>query len=54
MGGTAGIRAMDLFSTTYFGENIIFGLSKDQTFRIRCTPISHESGKIFNFSHTSI
>jgi hypothetical protein len=36
-GGTAGIWAMDLFSTTYFGENIIFGLSKDQTFRIRCT-----------------
>jgi hypothetical protein len=23
-GGTAGIWAMDLFSTTYFGENIIF------------------------------
>jgi hypothetical protein len=36
MGGVAGIYAMDLFSTTYFGENIIFGLSKDQTFRIRC------------------
>ncbi len=37
-GGTAGIwTMMDLFSTTYFGENIIFGLSKDQTFRIRCT-----------------
>ncbi len=36
-GGTAGIWAMDLFSTTYFGENIIFGLSKDQTFRIQCT-----------------
>ncbi len=37
MGGAAGIRAMDLFSTTYFDENIIFVLSKGQTFRIRCT-----------------
>jgi hypothetical protein len=36
-GGTAGIWAMDLFSTTYFGENIIFRLSKNKTFRIRCT-----------------
>jgi hypothetical protein len=36
-GGAAGIRAVDLFSTTYFDKNIIFVLSKDQTFRIRCT-----------------
>jgi hypothetical protein len=35
--GTAGIWAVDLFSTTYFDEIIIFELSKDQTFRIRCT-----------------
>jgi hypothetical protein len=33
----AGIWVVDLFSTTYFDENIIFVLSKDQTFRIRCT-----------------
>jgi hypothetical protein len=25
------------FGTTYFGEINVFGLSKDQTFRIRCT-----------------
>ncbi len=36
-GDIAGIWAMDLFITTYFGENMIFGLSKDQTFRIWCT-----------------
>jgi hypothetical protein len=36
-GGAAGICAKDLFSTTYFDENIIFGLIKDQIFRIRCT-----------------
>jgi hypothetical protein len=28
---------VDLFSTTYFGEIIIFVVSKNQTFRIRCT-----------------
>ncbi len=36
-GGAAGVLAMDLFSSTYFDENIIFVLSKDQSFRIRCT-----------------
>jgi hypothetical protein len=41
-GGTAGIWAVDLFSTTYFGEIIIFELSKDQTFRIRCTLMDPE------------
>ncbi len=30
------------FSTTYFGEIIIFELSKDQTFRIRCTLMNPE------------
>jgi hypothetical protein len=34
-GGAAGIRAMHLKS--YFDENIIFVLSKDQTFRNRST-----------------
>jgi hypothetical protein len=32
-----GVWAMDLFSTTYFDEIIIFELSKDQTFKIRFT-----------------
>jgi hypothetical protein len=41
-GGVSVIWAMDLFSVTYFGENIIFGLSKDQTFRIRCTLMNLE------------
>jgi hypothetical protein len=41
-GGAAGILAVDLFSTTYFGEIIIFELSKDQTFRIRCTLMNPE------------
>ncbi len=36
-GGAAVIWAVDFFSTTDFDENIIFVLSKDQTFRIRCT-----------------
>jgi hypothetical protein len=30
---SAGILAMDLFSTTYFDENIFLVLSKGQTFR---------------------
>ncbi len=38
----AGIWAVDLFSTTYFGEIIIFVVSKDQTFRIRCTLMNPE------------
>ncbi len=42
MGGAAGICAVDLFSTTYFDEIIIFELSKDQTFRIRCTLMNPE------------
>jgi hypothetical protein len=33
MGGAAGIWTMHFFSTTYFDEIIIFGLSKNQTFR---------------------
>ncbi len=33
----AGIWAVDLLSTTYFNEIIIFELSNDQIFRIRCT-----------------
>jgi hypothetical protein len=33
---------MDLFSTTYFGEIIIFVVSKEQTFRIRCTLMNPE------------
>ncbi len=33
---------MDLFSITYFGEIIIFVVSKDQTFRIRCTLMNPE------------
>ncbi len=39
-GGAAGFWAMHFFSTTYFDEIIIFGLSKDQTFRIWCTLIN--------------
>ncbi len=42
MGGVAGIRAVVLFSTTYFGEISIFGLSKDQTFRIWSTLMNPE------------
>ncbi len=38
----AGIWAVDLFSTTYFGEIIIFVVSKDHTFRIRCTLMNPE------------
>ncbi len=41
-GRAAGIWAVDLFSTTYFDEIIIFELSKDQTFRIRCTLMNPE------------
>jgi hypothetical protein len=33
-GGAAGIWAVVFFGNTYFGEINIFGLSKDQTFRI--------------------
>ncbi len=33
---------MDLFSTTYFDEISIFVLSKDQTFRKRCTLMNPE------------
>jgi hypothetical protein len=33
---------VDLFSTTYFGEIIIFVVNKDQTFRIRCTLMNPE------------
>ncbi len=37
-GGAEGIRAfMHFFSSAYFNENIIFGLSKDQTFGIWST-----------------
>jgi hypothetical protein len=38
----ARIWAVDLFSTTYFSEIIIFVVSKDQTFRIRCTLMNPE------------
>ncbi len=41
-GRAAGIWAVDLFSTTYFGEIIIFELCKNQTFRIRCTLMNPE------------
>jgi hypothetical protein len=34
MGDDAGIRAMHIFSSTYFNDISIFGLSKDQSFRI--------------------
>jgi hypothetical protein len=40
--GATGIWPVDLFSTTYFGEIIIFVVSKDQTFRIRCTLMNPE------------
>ncbi len=40
--GAAGNWAVDLFSTIYFGEIIIFVVSKDQTFRIRCTLMNPE------------
>ncbi len=40
--GVAGNWAVDLFSTTYFGEIIIFVVSKDQTFRVRCTLMNPE------------
>ncbi len=33
-GGAAGIWPVVYFGTTYFGEINVFGLSKDQTFRI--------------------
>jgi hypothetical protein len=33
IGGAAGIWAMHFFSSAYFDEIIIFGLSKDKTFR---------------------
>ncbi len=36
-GGAAGIWAMHIFSPTCFDEISIFGLSKDQTFRIWST-----------------
>jgi hypothetical protein len=32
--GVAGIWAVFFFGTTYFGEINIFGLSKNQTFRV--------------------
>jgi hypothetical protein len=41
-GGAAGIWAMHIFSSTYFGEISIFGLSKDQTFRIWSTFMNPE------------
>ncbi len=58
----AGIWAVDVFSTTYFDEIIIFELSKDQTFRIRCTLMNPEQIlilvthllKVLNFSHDPI
>jgi hypothetical protein len=50
MGNAAGIWAMHFFSSTYFDEIIIFGLSKDQTFRIRSTFVNPEKNN--NFSHT--
>ncbi len=37
MGGATGFWAMHIFSSTDFEEIIIFGLSKDQTFRIWST-----------------
>ncbi len=37
MGGAAGIWAMYFLSSTNFDKIIIFGLNKDQTFRIRST-----------------
>ncbi len=52
MGGAAGIRAMHFFSSVYFDEIIIFGLSKDQTFRIRSTFMNPEQFLILG--HTFI
>ncbi len=40
--GAAGIWAMHIFSSTYFDEISIFGLRKDQTFRIRYTLMNPE------------
>ncbi len=42
MRGAAGFRAMHIFSTTYFNEISIFGLGKDQTFRIWSTFMNPE------------
>jgi hypothetical protein len=41
-GGTARIWAMHIFSTSYFDQISIFGLSKDQTFRIWSTFMNPE------------
>jgi hypothetical protein len=41
-GGVAGIWTVDLFSFTDFDKISIFGLSKDHTFRIRCTLMNPE------------
>ncbi len=41
-GGAAGIWAMHIFSSSYFGEISIFGFSKDQTFRIWSTFMNPE------------
>jgi hypothetical protein len=38
----AGIWAMHIFRSTYFGEISIFGVSKDQTFRIWSTLMNPE------------
>jgi hypothetical protein len=38
----AGIWAMHIFSSTYFDEISIFGLSKDQAFRIWSTFVNPE------------
>ncbi len=40
--GAAGIWAMHIFSSTYFDEISIIGLSKDQTFRIWSTFMNPE------------
>ncbi len=40
--GAVGIWAMHIFRTTYFDEISIFGLSKDQTFRIWSTFMNPE------------
>jgi hypothetical protein len=50
MGGTAIVWVMAPFSSTDFDENIFFGLNKEPNFQ---NPVySHESGIIFDFSHT--
>ncbi len=41
-GGAAGIWAMHIFSTSYFDQISIFGLSKDQTLRIWSTFMNPE------------